>query len=283
MWELCTNDISAAAPVLWEENMAVLQIEMLSKYLERKVCVSAIVPIDNPLTEERNDSYKMLILLHGYNGSHMDWISNTNIIAYAEENNLVVVMPAGENKFYIDNLKTGEAYGKFIGEELIDYMRQLLPVSAKREDTCIGGLSMGGYGALVNGLRFSDTFGYIFSLSGALFFETLLNEEAEEAIIRKQKFERLLGTYEELIHSDAYYIRLIENLIQDKSRVMPDIYLACGTDDFWYRASLDFSNYLKDMDVSHLFVEDKADHEWGFWNRYVEKVLKWFCKASDTL
>lgn len=263
--------------------MAVLQIEILSKYLERKVSVSAIVPIDNPLTEERRDCYKMLVLLHGYNGSHMDWINNTNIIGYAEENNLVVVMPAGENKFYIDNLQTGEPYGRFIGEELVDYMRRLLPVSAKREDTCIGGLSMGGYGALVNGLRFPDTFGCIISLSGALFLEALLSEDTEEAILRKQKFERLLGSYEELIHSNANYKRLADNLLQDKGKMIPSIYLACGTDDFWYPASVSLSNYLRDQGIKYLFEETQADHEWAFWNSYIEKALIWFCKIGRKL
>lgn len=261
--------------------MAILQIEILSRYLERKVPVTAVVPVDNPLAEGRETAYKMAVLLHGYNGSNMDWITNTNMIKYAEENNLAVVMPAGENKFYIDNAGTGEAYGKYIGEELIASMRRLLPVSDKREDTCIGGLSMGGYGAVVNGLRFPDTFGCIISLSGALLLEKLLDEDTEEAADRRRKFDMLLGDREKLADSDADYRKLVEKLSADKTGRIPDIYLACGTDDFWYQASSDFSEYLKQMKINHLFAETKAEHEWSFWDMYIERGLKWFCSKNN--
>ena len=60
-------------------------------------------------------------------------------------------MPSGDNKFYIDNPDSGEMYGSFIGKELIEFTRKTFPLSQKREDTFIAGLSMGGYGALVNG------------------------------------------------------------------------------------------------------------------------------------
>ena len=43
--------------------------------------------------------------------------------------------------------------------------RKLLPLSHRREDTFIAGISMGGYGALINGLRYSDTFSKIGMLS----------------------------------------------------------------------------------------------------------------------
>ena len=256
--------------------MAILTVEIFSKLLERKVPVSVIVPLDNPMKKEQPQRYRMLILLHGYNGNNMDWITNTDIVRYAEENNLAIVMPAGENKFYIDNWKTKEPYGRFIGEELVDYMRKLLPVSCERRDTCIGGLSMGGYGALVNGLRYPDTFGFIVSLSGALFLEKLLREDTEESLGRRQKFDALLGTYEELRKTDADYVNLLERILQSERRNVPAIYLACGTDDFWYRASSDFSDYLKQRGVEHVFTETKADHEWNFWNAYIEKAIQWF-------
>lgn len=63
-------------------------------------------------------------------------------------------MPACENKFYVDNERSHEYYSRFIGEELVDMTRRLFPLSHQREDTFIAGLSMGGYGAIVNGLKY---------------------------------------------------------------------------------------------------------------------------------
>ena len=44
----------------------------------------------------------------------------------------------------------------------------MFPLSHKKEDTFIAGLSMGGFGALRNGLKYYDTFGYIAALSAAI-------------------------------------------------------------------------------------------------------------------
>mgnify|MGYP004510029141 FL=1 len=261
--------------------MAILTIDIFSRVLERKVPVSAIVPIDNPMVSKPAERFKMMILLHGYNGNNMDWINNTDIVRYAEENNMVIVMPAGENKFYIDNAKTGEKYGQFIGEELVAYMRKLLPVYCQPQKTCIAGLSMGGYGAIVNGLKYPETFGYIISLSGALFMEKLMREDTGDANERRRKFDALFGTYEELCGTDADYRSLLEKIRNTEGKKVPGLYLACGTYDFWYRASEDFADYLLRSGVPYVFEKTQADHEWKFWNTYIEKGMKWFEERSS--
>lgn len=77
-------------------------------------------------------------------------------------------MPSGENRFYLDDEKSGELYGEFIGKELVEFTRKLFPLSDKREDTFIAGLSMGGYGAIRNGLKYAENFGCVIGLSAAL-------------------------------------------------------------------------------------------------------------------
>ena len=63
----------------------------------------------------------------------------------------------------------GLAWFKFISGELPALCRRFFPIlSDRREDTFIGGLSMGGYGALKCGLRAPQTFSQVISLSGAL-------------------------------------------------------------------------------------------------------------------
>ena len=64
---------------------------------------------------------------------------------------LALVVVTGDRSFYVDKPEWGDNYGKFIGEELVEITRSLLPLSRKKEDTFIGGISMGGFGALING------------------------------------------------------------------------------------------------------------------------------------
>lgn len=60
-------------------------------------------------------------------------------------------MPSGENRFYLDDEKSGELYGEFIGQGACRVHKKSgfrFPTSS--EDTFIAGLSMGGYGAIRN-------------------------------------------------------------------------------------------------------------------------------------
>ena len=44
----------------------------------------------------------------------------------------------------------------------------MFPLSEEREDTFIAGLSMGGFGALCNGIVYSETFSHVAGLSAAI-------------------------------------------------------------------------------------------------------------------
>lgn len=256
--------------------MALIHINFLSECLKRKVTVSAVVPVDNPLIRQTEQPYKMLVLLHGYNGDYTDWLTKTDIMTYAEEKNLVVIMPSGENKFYVDCSETGDMFGSFIGEELIKVMRRLLPVSPDRNDTFIAGLSMGGYGALVNGLRYPETFGYIACLSTAFPLE-LLTEKTDEDISfteRKRIIEKAFGSLNLIKGTDKDYYNLINKLKVSKVE-RPKIYFACGSEDFWLHANQEFVRWLDNQDIDFKFVKDSGNHDWLFWNKYIKKVLNW--------
>ena len=163
--------------------MALIQVNFVSKSLMRTVPIQVILPVDKfslsdkPLREEK--PFKTLYLLHGIFGNYTDWVTNTRIQKWAEKKNLAVVMPSGDNAFYVDDPAGGNLYGQFIGQELVDITRRMFPLSRKREDTFIGGLSMGGFGAMRNGLKYHETFGCVISFSGVLeLFEAWKNAPA---------------------------------------------------------------------------------------------------------
>lgn len=153
--------------------MALLQVNYLSKALFRTVPLYVILPSDKidyrtfDYANGKTKKYKTLYLLHGLLGDCSDWVNGTRIRRWAEEKNLAVVMPSGDNAFYIDYPKTKNNYSDFIGRELVEVTRNMFPLSDKREDTYIAGLSMGGYGALRNGIVYSDTFSHVAGFSSA--------------------------------------------------------------------------------------------------------------------
>ena len=248
--------------------MALIQFTYVSGLLERAVPVQVILPADKlspqgeflPLKK-----YKTLYLLNGYLGCHTDWVSGTRIQRWAEERDLAVVMPAGENSFYVDRPGFHTEYGKWIGEELVQITRRMFPLSHKREDTFIGGLSMGGFGAMRNGLKYNEIFGQIISLSPALH----MFEGPEGPIMG------LLGkgkdAWEEVESSDLNPRWLIENIRGEK----PGVYLACGLQDELLPGSRVHRKLLEDAGFRVHYVEDEGNHDWDYWDRHIKLALDW--------
>ena len=248
--------------------MALIQFTYVSNVLLRSVPVQVILPADKLSPEGEYlplKKYKTLYLLNGYLGCHTDWVSGTRIQRWAEERDLAVVMPSGENSFYLDRPGDRMAYGKWIGEELVQITRRMFPLSEQREDTFIGGLSMGGFGAMRNGLKYNDTFSQIISLSPALH----MFEGPEPHIMG------LLGkgkdAWEEVQNSDLNPRWLIENIRGEK----PGVYLACGLQDELLPGSRVHRKLLTEAGFQVHYVEDEGSHDWDYWDRHIRLALDW--------
>ncbi len=259
--------------------MAFIQMNMMSQCLMRTVQVNVILPADKIEMPDKvgqkvagnDDPFKTLYLLHGVFGSQIDWVNGTNIQRWAEEKNLAVVMPAGENMFYLDQPQIHNFYSRFIGEELVELTRRMFPLSRKREDTFIGGLSMGGYGALHNGLVYYETFGYIASLSGANIFE---RQDSNMFYGSKEHLEALYGNLEDAKNSDKNTSWLIRQCVKE-GKTDQKIYLACGTEDSLLEGSRSWKRQLEDAGFDLTYEEGPGAHEWDFWNRYIKHVVDW--------
>ena len=259
--------------------MAIIEVNFISKCLMRTVTFNAIIPVDKfgPQAENAEQKpLKTLYLLHGIFGNYTDWVNGTRIQAWAEANDLAVIMPSGENRFYLDDEKSGELYGEFIGKELVEFTRKLFPLSDKREDTFIAGLSMGGYGAIRNGLKYAENFGCVIGLSAALVHDTWKDAYNSAPIFtfRRNYYEAIFGEYDKVKGSDKDPKALLLKL-KEEGRPVPKMYLCCGTEDGLVTANRDFRDFLNENGVDLTYVEGPGKHDWVFWDTYIKKVLDW--------
>ena len=123
--------------------MAIIQASFMSETLERQVGFTAILP-DGLSKDGTYEPLPTLYLLAGYSGNGFFWVSHYTVEELSSELRLAIIMPDAENHFYTDDDTFGYGWGKFVGQELVDYTRRVFPLSHKREDTIIGGFSMGG-------------------------------------------------------------------------------------------------------------------------------------------
>lgn len=252
--------------------MALIQVNYLSKALLRTVPLTVILPadrfdFDTRSYTVRSKKFKTLYLLHGLLGNYTDWISGTRIQRWAEEKELAVVMPSGDNAFYVNSRIDGNNYSEFVGRELVEITRRMFPLSKKREDTFIAGLSMGGYGAIINGLHYSETFSCAAGLSSAVH---LFDETAHHLGLEYSVF----GDMEAAARTYANPPVALRE-VQDQKRPMPRLYLACGRADDLYDANVEFRDLAIASGADVTWDEDGSGHDWDFWDRQIRKVLDW--------
>lgn len=268
--------------------MASIQVNFYSDQLRRNVPFNALIPNDLLQSSVQHNPYyergmKALYLLPGYAGSHQDWILNSRLQMLSNKYNLAILCPDGENSFYIDREATGCAYGQYIGKELVAYTRGLFGLSHKREDTFIGGYSMGGFGALRNGLKYHETFSKIIALSSALIIHDLDGMEPEmyDGIANYAYYTSVFGDLKDVIESDKNPEFIIKKLKQKENGYIPQIYMACGENDFLIQPNRQFAAFLKEQAVEVTYEEGPGVHNWAFWQEYIEHGVKWLMAEEE--
>lgn len=257
--------------------MAYYRIEYFSNALRRTTSFEMYIPNDPredfPVTSAYTDRpMRTLFLLHGYTGKAGNWAPEE----LAQKYNFCIVMPTAENSFYLDGEATGCAYQRLVGEELVDYVRKTFPVSRKAEDTGIAGLSMGGFGALYTALKHPDVFGWAAGLSSALIVHDVARmKPGDENPIANYAYYRMCfgdpGTLEESDNNPEVLLKKLKA----EGKKLPEIYLACGTEDFLIENNRAMHRFLTDEGVKHTYVEGPGIHDMNFWSTYIRKAIPW--------
>jgi len=243
--------------------MAIIQCTFTSMSLHRPVNFTAFLPGDTMFPEPGPmKPLKTLYLLHGYTGGSMDWFKSGDIGELSQMNNLAIIMPEGDNHFYVDDLGRLDMYSQLIGKELVEFTRKVFPLSDKREDTIIGGISMGGFGALINGMRFHDTFGHIVAISPALVKYDIANSTDEPNPVGATRgfFASVFGDLDKYPESENNPAILAARLKAEGAQ-FPSIYLACGRNDMLVMPARELHGDLLKLCIAHMYVEGPGTHE----------------------
>lgn len=235
--------------------MAKIQCNVISYTLMRTVDIDVILPtVTIPESLEKrgkihhdySQKFPVLYLLHGFGNNHAQWCGYTNVELYAEERQIAVVMISAENKKYIN--QDEDLFADFIQKELPEFITQVFPISTRKEDTFIAGLSMGGFGALYHGLT------------------------------HPQKY-RAIGAFSPGIRMQGNPIDIFE-VLQHSDSDLP-IYIACGDQDFLYDSNVEFVESLKKKNMNYTWKSVPGyQHEWRFWDMCIEQFLDWIPRSD---
>jgi S-formylglutathione hydrolase FrmB len=212
----------------------------------------------------------VLYLLHGLSDDDTTWLRRTSIERYVAELGWAVVMPQVHRSFYTDEASGGR-FWTFVSDELPSLVASFFRVSARREDTFVAGLSMGGYGALKLALRQPDRFAAAASLSGALDLAALVRQGAPRPE-DPAMFDRIFGAGRSVGPDDD----LLALLTRTDPAGVPALWVCCGTEDPLLPGNRAFAAACERAGVSLSTSWTAGEHEWGYWDDQIVDVLEFF-------
>lgn len=255
--------------------MAILNLNFVSNTLMKTVELTIILPVDQatPTTKKAEFPLKTLYLLHGIMGNHNDWLYYSDIARLARKHQLAVVLPSGDNHFYVNKPEIHQNYSDFITQELPDFLESFLPLSSHRKDRFLGGFSMGGYGAIINGLNANERFSHIIGISSALILDDVyaLNPPVFDQLDPQSYYQTIFGDLNSLKNSEKDY----EYLAKHCSAPKPKIFLACGKEDSLLSANQRFATLLTQQNFDVTYIENSGSHNWAYWSEMIYDVFEW--------
>ncbi len=300
----CTLAFSATGAPL-----PVATVEFDAPSVDRTMKYNIVVPAGYGESDER---YPVLYLLHGLTSNYTAW-ALMRVPEYAARHEMIVVMPDVGNSWYVNWAESEEgqknAWEDYLINDLIGHVDANYRTIAKREGRAINGLSMGGYGGLMLGLRHPDMFCSIGSHSGAISYAANARwaiENPEEAKKRdeerrarwsnregsegiREAYERRLRESNEAIGIEGFSSQAdrapqgqmfissedcdrydpFKLVLEIPKEDLPHIHVDCGTEDFLIGSSRDFVKHLQDNTIPYSYAESEGGHAPAYWVREV--------------
>jgi len=218
--------------------------------------------------------YPVLYLLHGHAGHYTDWLTRTNVADYAAQYRMIVVMPEGNNSWYVDPAGTADKYESYILQELIPDVDKRYRTIQARYARAIAGLSMGGYGAIKYGLKHPSTFVFAASMSGA--FGVTRYTEKEMGGANWEPFLKTFGPVGSETRKTNDVFEIARAMTPSRVASLPYFYFDCGTEDAaqHFKASRELSEIFLEKKIVHEYRELPGNHSWAYWDQQVQEVLK---------
>lgn len=209
------------------------------------------------------------IFLHGVYGSSWCWALKGGVhrtmkrmIENGSIRPAIIAMPSdglwGDGSGYLTHRE--KDFAQWIVSDVPNAIIENIPSAGPNSECCIGGLSMGGYGAMLLGIRFPHKFKAISAHSALTKFEHLADFVEEP-----------LTSYD-LKASDNNIIDSIKS--QDKD--VPPLRFDCGANDDLIEANRTLHQQLTQLGFEHTYEEFQGGHEWPYWQKHVADSLLFF-------
>lgn len=244
------------APPIAAPDVTVRDVQFQSEALGRPMKYRVILPVGYREAARR---YPVLYLLHGLTGDYTNWEAMTRLDQYARSYRLIIVMPDAGNSWYANSAGNPQnRFEDYIARDLVRDVDERYRTLRLRTARFIGGLSMGGYGALKLGLKYPQEFSFAASFSGAqnIVQKGLGGNWPKPAI---DEFNQIFGPAgsETRVANDLTTI-----IAKADPKTAPFLYLDCGTEDALLPSNREVAAQLQKAGFHYEYRERPGGHQW---------------------
>ena len=253
--------------------MALAEIRFFGNSIGCSTTMNVILP------DGGKGPFPVFYLLGGLSDDHSKWARFTSIERYVTGLPLIVIMPNGGRGWYTNSHAVPQqAYEDHLIKDVVGYVDQIFPTIAGRKGRAIGGLSMGGYGAVKLAMKYPTMFCSATSHSGAVLTPMHKPES------RPKEFSPVLEECKAIFGpkfrggpNDLH--ALARKCVRSRQR--PALLLDCCTGDFLLEQNRAFTAFLKSIRYTHDYAEFPGAHEWSYWDTQVQEALAFHRKYLE--
>lgn len=209
-------------------------IRVESAAIGGQTTVAVLLPVEYDTSASR---FPVVYLLHGGTQNHTAFAARTWFREIADHH-VIVVMPYLQPVFFSSRGDQPAAVEEFLGRELPEYIDSHYRTVNDRRARAIAGISMGGYGATLLGVKRPDMFGAVGAVSAAL-------------------------------ATGGRPVDLAASVAKLTPQTAPYFFIACGIRDGVLPASRDLATRLRDLQIRAELREVPGAHDWNVWDSQV--------------
>ena len=246
------------------------EISFFSRSLGRDVSYLAWLP---PGYATSGKTYPSLYLLHGVGSSEAygveEWLGYAltedldRMLAMGTIEPMIVILPNGEQGYWINQANGGPQWADFVAKDLLNNVDATFRTIATRETRAIGGLSMGGHGAVQIAYNHPE----LFSVAGA-----------HSPTIRP--FETSPEFFGDQAHFAQYDPVSLAKNTKNAQRILT--WIDVGADDKWRSGAESLAAVLTAQHAPLQFRVIEGEHEGWYWRYYLPEYLYFYSNALHT-
>jgi enterochelin esterase-like enzyme len=242
---------------------SVLDTAFYSAALGQDLSYLVWLPPDYAAATDRR--YPVLYLLHGIGGDNREWLgygvdtTAACLLAAERIQPFLIVLPQGDEAYWL-NHADGPRWGDAIADDLVAHVDATYRTLPDRASRAIGGLSMGGHGALQLAFNHPDVFG----VAGA--HSPTLRPRAEAPYY----------------FADAATFPTVDPIVlvrRGKELGALRLWIDAGDADPWLPRIELLHAALEQRKVAHTWHVWEGDHESEYWTAHVADYLAFYSDA----